>query len=232
LSADESHPLDRVIWEALVGRQKNLSLGDRCARRYPSQIAPFGAVVSEQPECYSSLCSLLSPDDRVAVLTPEPIFPPPELAVVRRDTVDQMVLADKLASPGTARLFDLRAADLPSMRDLVDLTKPGPFGNRTVELGRYLGVRIDGDLVAMAGERMKLVGFTEISAVCVHPSYRGQGLAAELIAALAHSIILRLEVPFLHVFTDNKPAINLYRKLGFTVRRCMHLAVLQIANPA
>jgi predicted GNAT family acetyltransferase len=228
-STEVSHPLDRVIWEALVSRHKSLALGDNCARRYPTEIAPFGATVNERPENYRSLLRLLSPGDRVALLTPEPISPPPELVVVKRDMVDQMMLAAKPTPPGTTQLINLCVTDLPEMRHLVELTKPGPFGARTIELGDYLGIRIDGALVAAAGERMKLDGFTEISAVCVHPSRRGQGLAAELIAALARSIMLRHEVPFLHVFVANKPAINLYRKLGFSVRRRMDLAVLQIA---
>jgi predicted GNAT family acetyltransferase len=102
---------------------------------------------------------------------------------------------------------------------------------RTIELGQYLGVRRDGALIAMAGERLKIAGFTEISAVCVHPDCRGEGLAGELVGALARMIVQRQETPFLHVFASNKPAIALYRKLGFTTRRHAHLAVLQAAVP-
>jgi predicted GNAT family acetyltransferase len=116
--------------------------------------------------------------------------------------------------------------DVPAMLALAAATQPGPFGPRTIELGRYLGIRRGGTLVAMAGERMRLDGFTEISAVCVHPDHRGRGYAADLVLALAASIVARSEVPFLHVFSSNAAAISLYRKLGFAPRRRLHLAVL------
>jgi predicted GNAT family acetyltransferase len=112
------------------------------------------------------------------------------------------------------------------MLALASVTQPGPFGPRTIELGRYIGIRRQGTLVAMAGERMRLDGFTEISAVCVEPAYRGHGFAAELVRSLASSIAAQSEIPFLHVFSSNHAAIALYRKLGFTLRRRVHLAVL------
>jgi predicted GNAT family acetyltransferase len=116
------------------------------------------------------------------------------------------------------------------MLALVSVTQPGPFGPRTIELGEYWGVRRRGVLVAMAGERMRLDGFTEISAVCVDAVHRGQGFAADLVRSLVASIVARSEIPFLHVFTSNDPAIALYRKLGFALRRRMHLAVLARAE--
>jgi predicted GNAT family acetyltransferase len=124
----------------------------------------------------------------------------------------------------------LDAGDVPDMLALVEVTHPGPFGPRTIELGEYIGVRRQGILVAMAGERMRLDGFTEISAVCVHPSCRGQGLAAELVSTLVRSIASRGETPFLHVFNSNRAAIELYLKLGFVLRRRVHLALLARAS--
>jgi hypothetical protein len=112
------------------------------------------------------------------------------------------------------------------MLALASVTQPGPFGPRTIELGEYWGVRRRGVLVAMAGERMRLDGFTEISSVCVDAAQRGQGFAADLVRSLVASIVARSEIPFLHAFTSNHPAIVLYRKLGFALRRRMHLAVL------
>jgi predicted GNAT family acetyltransferase len=152
--------------------------------------------------------------------------------VVRRDSVDQMVLADANACvvrPG-APIVALGAADVPDMLALASVTQPGPFGARTIELGDYIGIRLRGMLVAMAGGRMRLNGFTEISAVCVEPAYRGHGFAVDLVGTLAASIAVRSEVPFLHVFSSNHAAIALYRKLGFTLRRRMHLAVLGRAD--
>ena len=118
------------------------------------------------------------------------------------------------------------------MLALASVTQPGPFGPRTIELGDYIGIRRRGALVAMAGERMRLDRFTEISAVCVEPTYRGHGLAVDLVRSLVSSIAARSEIPFLHVFSSNLAAIALYRKLGFALRRRMHLAVLAPAEAA
>lgn len=223
----DQHPLDQVIWGALTSRHRDMAIGDALARRYPVEVGPFGATVDASPQSFRSMVPLLASEERVALFTIDQAEPPSELVVVKRDLVDQMVLAAPILSAGRTPLLTLGIDDVEEMQALVDLTQPGPFGPRTIELGQYLGVRRSGMLIAMTGERMKLPGFSEISAVCVHPSYRGLGLAAELIAAVARLIFLRSEVPFLHVFASNRPAIQLYQRLGFVVRRRMHLAVLR-----
>lgn len=110
---------------------------------------------------------------------------------------------------------------------LVELTKPGPFSSRTHELGTFLGIRIDGQLVAMTGERMKPGNYTEMTAVCVHPSHRGRGYAQALLGEVARGIVARGEIPFLHVFSHNESAIALYRKQGMEIRRRLHVTVLR-----
>jgi predicted GNAT family acetyltransferase len=230
-AAPTVHPLDRVIWEALNSRQQHFADGDERARRYFAEVAPFAAIVDETTASYHSLATLIPPGDRVALFTKKEMSPPSRLSVAKRDLVDQMVLETSPPLRGETPLLALGPEDLSEMRELVDLTRPGPFGPRTVELGSYLGIRIDGTLVAMAGERMKLDGFAEISAVCVHPAYRGKGFVAELVCAIARLIIFRLEMPFLHVFASNTPAIALYERLGFVRRRRMQLAVLEQPTP-
>jgi ribosomal protein S18 acetylase RimI-like enzyme len=227
----EPHPLDAVIWRALTSIHENLAEGDGLARRYPAAIAPFAAMIDMEPASFRSLLVLFGSDEQIALFTTEEVQPPPAFSVVRRASVDQMVLEDVgacMARPG-APIEVLGVADGPEMLALVNVTQPGPFGPRTIELGRYVGIRRQGALVAMAGERMRLDGFTEISAVCVEPAQRGHGFAAVLVRSLALSIAARSETPFLHVFTSNDAAIALYRKLGFTLRRRMHLAVLMQA---
>jgi ribosomal protein S18 acetylase RimI-like enzyme len=226
----DPHPLDAVIWRALTSIQKGLAEGDQRARRYPAAIAPFAATIDMEAASLRSLLALVGSDDRIALVTTEEVDFPSAFTVIRRDSVDQMVLASADACVVGAPIVALGAADIPQMLALAVVTQPGPFGARTIELGGYIGIRRRGILVAMAGERFRLDGFTEISGVCVESAYRGHGFAADLVGALASSICARTEVPFLHVFSSNHAAIALYHKLGFTLRRRMHLAVLGRAD--
>lgn len=230
----DQHPLDHAIWRALTSSHARLAEGDGRARRYPAAIAPFAATIDLEPAALRSLLELLGPSDRIALATTAETQLPPAFAVIRRERIDQMVLADPAARalPAGAPIVALSAADVPAMLALAGATQPGPFGPRTIELGDYIGVRRQGALVAMAGERMRLDGFTEISAVCVDAAHRGHGFTADLVRSLAASIAARREVPFLHVFSANRGAIALYRKLGFALRRQMHLAVLERAKLA
>jgi ribosomal protein S18 acetylase RimI-like enzyme len=231
-STSGAHPLDHVIWRALTSRHRNVAEGGQLALRYLAPIAPFAATIDVSIASFESLLGLLPAGDQIALVTLEEITPPAFFSVIERGAVDQMVLAKMPSYSGSVPIVELHAKDIPDMLALVEATHPGPFGARTIELGQYIGVRRQGMLVAMAGERMRLDGFTEISAVCVHPSCRGQGLAAELISALARSIASRAETSFLHVFNSNRPAIDLYRKLGFVLRRHLHLAILARASSA
>jgi predicted GNAT family acetyltransferase len=218
--------LDRPIWTALTTRQTAIAMGDALARRYPADIAPFAAIADHSAASFAALERLVSPGAPVAMFTVEPVMNVGGLDVLRRATVEQMVglIAEDLSAAATPVL--LGAADLPAMLELVELTQPGPFGKRTHELGHFCGIRVGGRLVAMAGERMRPAGFTEITAVCTHPDHRGRGYARILLAGLSRAITTRGEVPFLHVFSDNRTAIELYRRVGFGVRRQMHLTVL------
>lgn len=229
-SDSPAHPLDNVIWRALTSRNRNIAEGDRLALRYPAPIAPFAAMIEPTAASFRSLGALLPAGDQIALFTLEEVIPPSSFSVVKRDLVDQMIFDRIPARDGSAPIVRLDTRDVPDMLALVEATHPGPFGPRTIELGRFIGIRRDGMLVAMAGERMRLDGFTEISAVCVHPSCRGQGLAAELVSTLTRSIAARAETSFLHVFNSNHAAIELYRKLGFILRRHVHLAVLTRAS--
>ena len=131
------------------------------------------------------------------------------------------------AANGHAGFVELGTPDSPEMIELTALTKPGPFGTRTHELGTYLGIRKDGKLVAMAGERLKVPGHTEVSAVCTHPEHTGKGYAAALMTEVMRRIRERGETPFLHVRQDNTRAIGVYKRLGFRERKLGHFAVLR-----
>jgi ribosomal protein S18 acetylase RimI-like enzyme len=221
------HPLDHPIWTALTTRQQALAEGGALARRYPPVIAPFAAISDMSAESFASLGALMSRSDIAVLFTPDPVNPPDDFKILLAEPGEQM-----LGTPAQSPLPDvepitLGAADVPAMLELTELTKPGPFSARTHELGTFLGIRIDGRLVAMAGERMKPADYTEITAVCVHPDYRGGGYAQFLLGAVARQIVARGEIPFLHVFSHNSSAIALYRQQGMEIRRCLYVTVLQ-----
>jgi predicted GNAT family acetyltransferase len=225
------HPeLDRVIWHALSGRHAAFSQGNALALRYGIEYAPFAATRDDSMPSLAALHDLIVPGKGIALFTRDELAFPRTLSPLNRARVEQMVLTTRSVVDGVPALppaaRPLEAGDIPAMTALVALTQPGPFAERTATLGRYMGVFQGDALIAMAGERMRIDGFVEISAVCTHPDHRGQGLSARLIAALARAAFDRGETPFLHVYADNTPALAVYRRLGFSVRATMHLAVL------
>ena len=226
------HVLDRPIWGALVGRQASLSVGDDRARRYRGDISPLAAAADDSPESLSALAAIAPGDGALVLLQLGEIPLPPGLEMTKSAKGVQMVAWEPVAPvAGDFRIVQLQEADAPEMLALATLTEPGPFLSRTHRLGRFLGVRIDGRLAAMAGERMKFDGFTEVSGVCTHPDFRGRGLAGALSAAVATSIAERGETPFLHAYSSNTPAIRLYERLGFRLRCEVSVAVFQRHSP-
>jgi predicted GNAT family acetyltransferase len=161
------------------------------------------------------------------MFTPDPVTPPAEFKILLAETGEQMIGTPAASSIRDVEIVTLGADDVPAMMELTKLTNPGPFAPRTHELGTFLGIRIDGQLVAMAGERMKPANYTEMTAVCVHPSHRGRCYAQVLLAAISRQIAARGEIPFLHVFSNNTSAIALYRRQGMEIRRRLYVTVLQ-----
>ncbi|HEY8309899.1 MAG TPA: GNAT family N-acetyltransferase [Gemmatimonadaceae bacterium] len=221
------HPLDRVIWESLTTQHRSFALGDELARRYPAAVAPFAAIADTSTASFESLRNLMTPGDVVVLFTIDDLAPPDEFAVVEHKTIDQMIGPTNGEPRRDTLIARLGPPDFDEIMALIDLTKPGPFRVRTQELGLYLGVRVDGRLAAMAGERMHLDGYTEISAVCSHPDFRGRHYANDLILTLTNAVQTRGETPFLHVLSENQAAISLYRRLGFARRTRIHLTVLR-----
>ncbi|CAB3975499.1 acetyltransferase (GNAT) family protein [Burkholderia cenocepacia] len=221
-----AHPLDRVVWNALTGRQRRLALGHDRAWRFPAAVAPFAAIEDTSAASFDALRTLIAAHGPAALVTPDAIEPPAGLSVIRRANLLQMIWQRTLDPAPESGYVTLGEADVPDMLALTTAAQPGPFGPRTFELGHYIGIRSDGRLAAMAGERMQVDGYTEISAVCVDAAFRRQGLAARLMRALIAEIDARADTPFLHVLTSNQVAIERYLALGFVVRREMSLLVL------
>lgn len=168
-----SHPLDDFIWKSLTSCHQHLAAGDALALRYPAPIGPFAVLGGNSPANWKALADLVLAGDHAALVTLQELEPPSGLNVIQRGLINQMVLSTAPSDSSVAKASRLGVADVPDMLELVAMTRPGPFGTRTHEMGEYYGIRVGGKLVAMAGERMRLPDYTEVSAVCVHPDYRG-----------------------------------------------------------
>jgi ribosomal protein S18 acetylase RimI-like enzyme len=209
-----THVLDRPVWHSLVGAHAHLARRHGIAAAYDPEVSPFAGTEVDGDAAWADLRVLIG---RGSVVLPGSPFPvPSDVRVPFRVSVFQMVAEGWHPEPDPEAI-ELGPGDAAEMHDLASRTKPGPFELRTRELGRYVGFRVDGRLVAMAGERFRPPGYTEVSAVCTDPEVRGRGFAARAMRTVAAGIVARGEVPFLHVATDN-PAAALYEKLGFRTR--------------
>jgi len=228
----DPHLLDNPIWNSLIIEHASLALGDDLARRYPPDIGPLSGFPDPSDDAYSSLRSLAGPSGIIVLFLQSPPQPRPGWSLVRGGVLTQMLCPDPgridpAPNPVSAELRPLTAADVPAMVALAELTEPGPFRTRTHELGLFFGVFESGRLVSMAGQRTRVPGFVEVSAVCTHPDARGRGYARMLMSAVMADIFAHGSQPYLHAFDDNHPAIRVYQSLGFAERRTFHLAVLK-----
>jgi predicted GNAT family acetyltransferase len=214
----EEHPLDRPVWKALTTRQARLSIGPEQAKRYRPEINLFAAAADRSAESLVALSALIPQNGEIGTVERESFPDVPGTRVVRQAILNQMVAT---ASPGLADPFAydvLGPDDAADMLALATLTEPGPFFAETYRMGYFIGVRDGGRLIAMSGQRMRVPGFTEVSAVCTHPDHRGKGLAGKLMRVIIDRIIREGDAAFLHVYPDNRGAIALYEALGFRLR--------------
>lgn len=221
--------LNRVVWSALTSRQQDFGKGGALARRFDPAVSPFAATKDNSPEALDALGALLGPgEDHVYLLQADDISLPDALEA---DVTARGVLMSETrpseAPENREQIVRLSEGDIAEMVALAELTKPGPFTARTPELGTFYGVKVEGRLAAMAGTRLNLAGYTEVSGICTHPDFRGHGLASLLSLHVAASIRARGDTPFLHAYADNHGAIALYRKLGFDIWREVNVAVVR-----
>jgi len=220
--------LDNPIWHALTTAHAHFSQGDGLARRYHPEIGPLSGMKDQSPEAYHSLAKLLGPDDIAVLFLSDPPTPPGSLRLLQSLRMYQMIRAEPLPMPQTDFLIEpLTTTDVPEMLQLAEATEPGPFRQRTIELGGYRGVRLNGRLASMTGQRCGLTDFVEVSAVCTWPEFRGRGYANALVATVANGVFAQNKTPFLGVREDNVDAIRVYEKVGFSIRRSLHVAVLK-----
>lgn len=221
------HPLDCPIWQSLTGEHARFALGGPLAKRFQRDVNLFATARDDSPEALAALAALVEPDEHVYVVQVPKIAIPPGLVAINTAPGVQMVASRPITAPDWDGIAELGEADSADMLALATLTEPGPFLARTHRMGRFLGIKIDGRLAAMAGERMTAPGFVEVSGVCTHPDFRGRGFARKLSAAVAERIFARGQTPFLHAWKENHAAIKLYETLGFAWRTDVHVAVLE-----
>jgi len=228
------HALDNCIWQALTTRQARFAESFEQARRFVREVTSLCGFAEPSPQGYAALGELVGVRGTAAVFLDNAYEARPGWELVTGAPLLEMVCdngrqvrSDSVPETITPQILRLGPQDAAEMVELATLTRPGPFGLRTHELGLYVGIRCEGKLVAMAGERLKVPGYTEVSAVCTHPDHSGKGYARVLMGEIMRGIRERGEVPFLHVRCDNARAVALYERLGFRTRITVHYAVLR-----
>jgi predicted GNAT family acetyltransferase len=220
-----THVLDNAVWNALNTRQSALAVGGKLARKYRPEFTILAGVSAESPEAFDELKQITASGEVVGLRSLSDLTSVEGWTCRAQIPILQMV-CEELKHCRPVEFETLAQADVPAMRELVQLTQPGPFSTRTNEFGTFLGIKDGGKLVAMAGERMKVLGFDEISAVCTHPDYQGRGYARALVFEVARLIQERGNVPFLHVKRENLAGIKSYESIGFKTREELGFFVL------
>jgi len=228
--------LDNPAWASLNGPHARFAERKGRIVRYPVDVSPFLAIPDDfRPADRADLAALVGPGALVPLAADDLAVSDGWEVVARVDGVQ--LTGELVPEPAYGGAFPaepgedwvrLEAADVPEMLELIERTRPGPFLPRTIELGTYVGVRHEGALVAMAGERLRPPGWTEISAVCTDVAFRGRGLGARLVLDAVARVRARGEQPFLHAAAENTGAIRLYRSLGFRLRRTAEFVVVRV----
>lgn len=224
------HPLDTPVRSALSSRHAAFAESLGRTIRYAPSILP---MASDDPDDPHALSRLVGPGEAAAVVKPGRFDPLPGFDLAGAADLFQMVFAGRAPAPDDPRIVQLGAADVPDMMALADRTRPGPITSRALDIGRFWGIRQNGRLVAMAGERMTLTDFTEVSGICTDAEVRGQGLGRALTQHVTARIAATGSTPYLHVVTGNIPAVRLYEDLGFETRTLMYVNFMRrVDQPA
>jgi GNAT superfamily N-acetyltransferase len=217
--------LDRPVWSALNGPQAALARGSAPAWRIDPAYGPFAAAAPGREAALGAL--LADSSDQIWLIEGAPVPPPPGTVVRKVAALAQLVADDPVETDAGRDCVVLGPADVPAMTELAQATRPGPWRPSTWRYGPFYGVRRDGRLIAMAGERLRPApGMIEVSGVCTDPAFRGQGLAGQLIRRVMAGHRARGAASFLHSYADNAGAIALYRALGFAPRRDRVVTIL------
>ena len=223
-------PLDNPVWFSLSEAHRELALGSEPLLRYRRDVAPFVGVAPGSDDWEQRVQSLIENDEQIVLVGANNESGLKNLQLVKLSYADQMIFeGTPQPLPSSTEIVQLQAEHRPQMLALIQLVYPGYFRKDTWKMGDYFGIFQQGQLVAMAGERMSVKEYREISGVCTHPQFQGQGYAAALTNHLVHKALAHSQIPFLHVDADNTRAIALYTRLGF--RKRTTLAIKRYAIP-
>jgi ribosomal protein S18 acetylase RimI-like enzyme len=222
------HVLDNPIWNALTTGNKQFAYGNEQAKYIKRDVGLFAGLKTNSERNLDDLRTLGPEQNHFILFTPEAIsIPRGWKTALKKELLQMVYLQQHLPAAKDNDLIPLEEKDIPSILDLTERTKPGPFLSRTIDFGNYEGIFDGGSLVAMAGQRLQPDPYTEVSAVCTHPDHTGKGYAARLIRSQISNITASSRIPFLHVYPDNIGACKLYEKLGFQTRKQMLVYVLE-----
>lgn len=220
--------LNNPIWSALTSAQSHFAIGGPHAKRFPAEVAPFMAVAEPSEIAARALAELVAPGEVVNIISVTPELRDGWELLATGNIVQMIWRADApMPVVDSSDIVELGEADAPDMLALTALVFPGYFRSRTPEMGAYFGIRHNGRFAAMTGERMKVHGLEEISAVCTHPDFTGRGYAARLVSYVARNMLQRGVRPFLHVNETNQRARSLYERVGFEDRMLLPLWLLK-----
>jgi len=220
------HSLDNPAFNALISNHQHLSNCNEQAKHYPDNVAPFIGLKDNSAEDFDRLYDVL-PDRPAVFISPVEHTIPKTWTILREMRVPQMIYDKSAENNPTAEIINLTDEHIPQMLALTKLTNPGPFLERTIDFGHYRGIFDGGELIAMAGQRMHAFNYAEISAVCTHPDHLGKGYARQLLLDQAQRIQSEGNIAYLHVLSTNERAFNVYKGMGFTIRKEMYFYVLQ-----
>jgi len=215
-------PINNPVYHALASGDRHLAQGTEKVKFFDAAVSPFVGIADGYPNGFDELFDLLPQGRAVLSATPLHTRTPRGWQLLQKAEGLQLVLEEWQPAPTAVKAVPLQEQHVEEMLQLAALTKPGPFGPRTIAFGHYFGVFENGRLVAMTGQRLHVQSFTEISAVCTHPDYLGRGFAFALVQHEANLILQQGQTPFLHVRKDNERAIALYLRMGFRVRGPMN----------
>ena len=220
--------LHNPVYHALLSGDSRLSFGNDHVKFFDEEVSPFAGFASEYDKGFNQLYDILPSGRKILYANPSFIYQQTGWQILHEIKGLQFVY-----EKGGEFLFDfaniipLNESHVEQMMQLAKLTKPGPFGKRTIEFGSYFGIFDKEKLIAMTGQRLHVERFTEISALCTHPDYQGKGYAYKLIQHQLQVILQEGQQPFLHVREDNQRAIDLYQRLGFNISRNMNFSFLK-----